>query len=178
MIPFFTGFAVIVWWLAGSNRRTLRGFVFVALGAAFMAMVIAGHYALGVWSEGRIYMEVLQPILYGYGIVVIGMGVYIACLPRRVEHGPSCYACGYDVRLLSSRVCPECGVAIPVSEPKAAASSPDEPHDCAAYQHGERHSQCEQKPERSEPILLDRGDHRRGPCLGALSDQLVHAGEE
>lgn len=116
MIPFFTGYAVIVWWLAGRHRRTLLGFVWVLAGAAFIAMVIYGHYTLGIMTDGRIHAQVLQPILYGYGAMVTGMGLYIACLPRRVEHGPRCHACDYDVRALGSTVCPECGTGIPARD--------------------------------------------------------------
>lgn len=117
LIPFFTGYAVIVWWLAGKYRRSLLGFTWVLVGAAFIAMVIYGHYAMGVVTQGRIHVEVLQPILYGYGAMVTGMGLFIACLPRRVEHGPRCHACDYDMRAISPTVCPECGTQVPVRDP-------------------------------------------------------------
>lgn len=123
MIPFFTGYAVIVWWLAGRYRRSVLGFLWVGAGALFMALVIYGHYALGISTNGRIYAEVLQPILYGYGIVVTGMGLYIACLPRRVEHGPHCHACAYDLRSIPTTICPECGTEIPTRDPRLGTRS-------------------------------------------------------
>ncbi|MEA5557618.1 hypothetical protein [Nodularia spumigena] len=101
MIPFFTGYLVIVWWLACKFRRTWRGFACVGAGALFMGLVIFAHYQLGEWTQGRIYAEVLQPILYAYGALVTGMGLFIASLPRRVEHGPVCHACGYDLAWMS-----------------------------------------------------------------------------
>ena len=121
MIPFFTGYLVIVWWLAARYRRTWKGFAWVGAGAVFMALVIFGHIELGVATNGRIYLPVLQPILYAYGFTVVGMGLYIACLPRRVEAGRYCHACGYDMRGIragaipgvTTRVCPECGMSEP-----------------------------------------------------------------
>lgn len=185
LIPFFTGYAVIVWWLAGRHRRTLLGFVWVGLGAAFMAMVILGHYTLGVVTQGRIYMEVLQPILYGYGLVVTGMGVYIACLPRRVEHGPRCYACGYDVRAIRSTLCPECGTAIPARDVGAGAGvgarvgrlSADEPRGGADEQDRAGHAERERKADDAESIGIDGADHGGRSGLGASGDELVEFGE-
>lgn len=123
MIPFFTGYAVIVWWLAGRFRRTWTGYACVAAGAAFMGLVIFGHYQLGIATQGRIYMEVLQPILYAYGLMVTSMGLFVASLPRRVEHGRRCHACGYDLEWIENGdpgVCPECGTIRPL----AARASP------------------------------------------------------
>lgn len=137
MIPFFTGYLVIVWWLACKFRRTWLGFACVGGGALFMALVIYAHYQLGEWTQGRIYAEVLQPILYGYGALVTGMGLFIASLPRRVEHGPACHVCGYDLAWMSQHQplptqpwdpgvsdplteefgrCPECGTSRPRRE--------------------------------------------------------------
>lgn len=117
LIPFFTGYLVLVWWLAGRYRRTWRGFAWVGAGAGFIAMVIYGHYQLGLATHGRIYMEVLQPILYAYGLTVTMMGLFICCLPRRAEAGRHCHACGYDLRGIDARptgsVCPECGTVRP-----------------------------------------------------------------
>lgn len=179
LIPFFTGYAVIVWWLAGKHRRTLLGFVWVGLGAAFMAMVILGHYTLGLVTQGRIYMEVLQPILYGYGLVVTGMGVYIACLPRRVEHGPRCYACEYDLRAIRATICPECGTAIPAREDGARAGrlSADDPRGGAEKQDSARHAEREGEADDAEAIGIDGADHGGGAGLGASGDELVEFGE-
>lgn len=137
LIPFFTGYLVIVWWLACKFRRTWLGFACVGGGALFMGLVIYAHYQLGEWTQGRIYAEVLQPILYGYGALVTGMGLFIASLPRRVEHGPACHVCGYDLAWMSQHQasptqpwdpaasnplaeefgrCPECGTSRPRRE--------------------------------------------------------------
>lgn len=158
MIPFFTGYAVIVWWLAARYRRTWRAFAWVGAGVAFMVAVILGHLELGAATNGKIYLPVLQPILYAYGFTVTGMGLYIACLPRVPEPGRLCHWCGYDMRGLSApraarRTCPECGR----TEPEGSA--PPRHRDARAdQQHAD--GQPERQPQADLPKrpLVDGAD--------------------
>ena len=128
MIPFFTGYAVIIWWLAAKHRRSWKGFAWVGAGALFMLLVIVGHIELGIITNGQIYVPVLQPILYAYGFTVVAMGLYIACLPRRAEAGRYCHSCGYDLRGIRrlhadgvpARICPECGKPEPRDQSPSA----------------------------------------------------------
>ncbi|GJM19929.1 MAG: hypothetical protein DHS20C14_21420 [Phycisphaeraceae bacterium] len=116
MIPFFVGYALIVWWQACRWRRTLRGFVTVAVGVAGLMLVNWAHIQLGEWSrsidpEGQgFYISVLQAIMYPYTALVGGLGVFIACMPVPERPG-NCARCGYELGGLSRpvRTCPECG---------------------------------------------------------------------
>ena len=107
----FVAYAVLVWYFAVKWRRRPWAFVAVAVGLCGLAVVAFGHWRLSIWSGGRIYLPVLQSLLYPYAALVAVIGVYIGCLPRaRPAH--ECRACRYDLRGLQAHaaaVCPECG---------------------------------------------------------------------
>jgi len=102
-------YAVLVWYGALRWRRNWRGVAVVLLGV--LGVVFTGylHWMLNQWTQGRIYLRVLQVLLYPYGALVAGVGFFIAALPR-VYTGAQCRSCGYDLRGLETdeRVCPEC----------------------------------------------------------------------
>lgn len=168
VIPFFTGYAVIVWWLACRYRRTWRSFAWVGAGAIFMAIVILGHIELGIATKGRIYVPVLQPILYAYGITVTGMGLYIACLPRRSEPGRYCHSCGYDLRGIAlraipgvlTRVCPECGMNEPANTSRAKSSPAQQGQDPAESEHEDGEAEGEPASNETQRSFVDVSDHR------------------
>jgi hypothetical protein len=160
VIPFFTGYVVIVWWLAAKYRRTWRAFAWVGAGAAFMALVIVGHTELGVATNGKIYVPVLQPILYAYGLTVTGMGLYIACLPRRPEPGRLCHWCGYDMLGLDPadaqrRTCPECGR----TEPEGSAPTHNG-HSRANHKHARRQPEGQPQADHPQRALVQGTDRR------------------
>ncbi len=102
-------YAVLVWYGALRWRRNWRGVAAVAIGV--LGVVLTGylHFMLNEWTQGRVYLRVLQVLLYPYGVLVAAVGFFIAALPR-VYSGAQCRSCGYDLRGLESneRVCPEC----------------------------------------------------------------------
>jgi hypothetical protein len=124
----FAAYAVAVWYYAAQGRRRWQGLASVVLGLAGLLLVAYFHYCLNDWTHGRIYLRVLQSLLYPYAALVTGVGLYIACLPRRCpDH--ACVKCQYDLRGLvgEAEVCPECGGVIMdpgVSRAGPARSSP------------------------------------------------------
>lgn len=109
----FVIYAVAVWYAAARWRRTWSGFLWVSAGGLGLVLVALFHYQLNIWTDGRIYLRVMQVLLYPYAILVVGMGLYIACLPRAVVLPPRrCPACRYDLRGLDpdDLRCPECGM--------------------------------------------------------------------
>ena len=87
--------------------------------AGYVNSVLLGffHWRLSIWTNGRIYFRVLQALLYPYSIVVVGIGLYMACLPRAIPR-QWCSTCRYDLSGLENEVdlCPECGEASVVNE--------------------------------------------------------------
>jgi hypothetical protein len=109
---FFVLYAVAIWYMAARWRRQWGSFLAIALGLLGLLLVAHAHYRLSVWSNGRIYLPVLQVLLYPYTVLVVGLGLYIAFLPRRAIPWEHCPGCEYDLRGLDAPVtlCPECGM--------------------------------------------------------------------
>ena len=122
MIPFFTGYAVLVWIAAARYRRRWAGFGWVGAGVVGLVIVALLHIQLNVWTHGQIYLPVLQSILYPYTVVVGVMGLYLACLPRRVPEA-HCVICLYDLRGLAheAQLCPECATPLKTLTPARPA---------------------------------------------------------
>jgi hypothetical protein len=109
VIPLFVGYALLVWFFAARHRRQVLGFVCVLSGTLALAAVGLAHYEIGRRIPG-LYMQNMQVILYPYTLLVLVIGVYIACMPRPRLLG-ACGGCGYSLAGLApdSLVCPECG---------------------------------------------------------------------
>lgn len=130
---FFAVYAVIIWYAAARFRRRWEAFAWVAAGAIGLILVALFHWRLSVWTGGRIYLRVLQALLYPYTVLVVVGGLYIACLPRP-RSKVHCRVCQYDLAGLEEPVCPECGAPDPgvilessaISRP-AAAPAPATP---------------------------------------------------
>lgn len=109
----FVVYGVLVWWLAYRLRGSWRALVPPALGVLGVVLVAWFHLWLNEWSGGKIYLRVLQVILYPYGVLVGAVGFFIALIP--VHHvgrrDGRCHVCGYDLRGRGPGqvVCPECG---------------------------------------------------------------------
>ncbi len=118
MIPIFVGYALLVWWPACVWRRRPWGFLVVFVGSVVVFGAILLHSYVGAVLKQRgidIYTPVLQHLLWPYMLMVGGVGLFIAVLPRRYAEG-RCHACGYDLAgaAADDRCCPECGKEIPV----------------------------------------------------------------
>jgi len=115
---FFVGYALAVWFLAAKWRRMPMSFVVVAAGLLGLMALNVLHGKLNDWTQGTIYLPVLRSIMYPYTGLVAVVGLYIACLPRRVDAG--CLRCGYDLFGLAKAGqpcrCPECGTEQTLAE--------------------------------------------------------------
>ncbi|MEM7622523.1 MAG: hypothetical protein AAF235_04905 [Planctomycetota bacterium] len=107
----FVGYALLVWYFAARYRRTIVAHAANAVGLIGLLGVNTLHTKLNDWTQGDIYLPVLQSLMYPYTAFVAGVGLYIACLPRRSAIG--CSFCGYDLHGLAKPgapvICPECG---------------------------------------------------------------------
>lgn len=111
---FFVAYAFLIWYWCVRWRRRWPAFASVAAGACGVALVGFFHYRLNVWTGGKIFLPVLQSILYPYGVMVVAVGMYISCLPARRPE-VHCRRCHYDLEGLhedeiDSPRCPECGL--------------------------------------------------------------------
>lgn len=123
----FAFYAVAVWYAAAKWRRQWAAFGWVAAGALGLVMVGYFHWKLNIWTNGRIYFRVLQTLLYPYSVLVVGMGLYLACLPRPLK-SLHCEACRYDLKGLEGEaaLCPECGTTHPrLNRGPTAAPDPE-----------------------------------------------------
>lgn len=105
----FVVYAVLVWWAAYHWRRRWRGYgasVAGVMGLVFLAFL---HWKLSEWTHGRIYLPVLQVLLYPYTLLVGAGGVFMASMPKMLPF--RCASCGYDLEGLEGEIaaCPECG---------------------------------------------------------------------
>lgn len=114
----FTIYIAIVWYYAALWRRRRRGFVLV--GAAFGGLVLLAiaHLKLRDWTDGAVYLPLLQGLLYPYAVLVLVSGLAIASLPARREVR-RCRACAYELTGLGEArlTCPECGCVDAVLRP-------------------------------------------------------------
>jgi hypothetical protein len=112
VVPIFVGYAMIVWYLTAKHRRRVFGALAVATGLLGLVALNWLHIMLGRWTEGEIYVPVLQTVTYPYTALVVAVGVFIWAIPNRV--GEACHACSYDLDGLDPAggvlVCPECGM--------------------------------------------------------------------
>ncbi len=109
MIPFFVGYALLVWIPAARFRRQWLSFAIVLLGALGLIGISLAHYQLRELRPSW-FIQGMQVLLYPYSVLVTAVGFFIAVLPRTFEGG--CPSCGYSLTGLpiSRRLCPECGV--------------------------------------------------------------------
>ncbi|HYE03124.1 MAG TPA: hypothetical protein VD963_07800 [Phycisphaerales bacterium] len=111
----FVVYAVAVWFAACRGRRRWEGFAAVAVGLGGCVAVGYLHYQLNIWTEGRIFLRVLQVLLVPYAILVTLGGLFLAALPRRSTQLVPCRACQYELAGLCGP-CPECGARGPVAD--------------------------------------------------------------
>lgn len=153
----FPVYAMFVWYLCWRFRRRWEGFAAVLLGGAGVVGTGLLHVKIRDWTGGAIDIENAQILLYTYGVLVLGMGVFFVVMPtsfrnRRAERG-QCVACGYDVRALGAGDrCPECGREL---------SKPAERFDVAGAQRAKwskpaRAVAAPASSARSSALLLDR----------------------
>jgi hypothetical protein len=119
----FVGYALAVWVLAARWRRSAPAFLVVAVGVAGLMLLNWLHYKLNDWTEGDIYLPVLQSIMYPYTGLVAAVGLFIAFIPSRESY--ECHECGYDLRgrVEGNTICPECGFDSAVRTPRSSRRS-------------------------------------------------------
>lgn len=106
----FVIYAALFWWLSVKHRRTWTGFLWAIGGFLGLCLVGYIHYRMDVWTNHRIYLPVLQTILYPYAALVLIVSLFLASLPPKFR-GIACRQCGYDLTGLEVACprCPECG---------------------------------------------------------------------
>ena len=111
MVPFFVGYALIVWYFVSVNRRRVLGAIAVLLGLIGLLALNYLHIKLGHWTNGEIYVPVMQSITYPYTVLVVAVGAFIWSIPR--DRGDLCTRCRYSLEGLepggAMLICPECG---------------------------------------------------------------------
>jgi hypothetical protein len=174
---FFPVYAVICWVLACRFRRTWRGVGVVALGVLGLVALGWVHWRLSVITHGRVYLPIMQLLLYPYTALVAMGGVFMVSMPRRPGRG-ECRACGYRLAGLEAGeagiVCPECGVGGAVRALAGVGPSAED----RAVQHAQaedhqRDAREEHDPEEHDRAVFERLHERRALCRGAAGDQLV-----
>lgn len=105
----FVIYIVLVWYLAYRYRRRWVGFGVVAGGFAGLVFLGYLHWMMSEWTHGRIYLPVLQVLLYPYTLLVGAGGVFMVSMPKMLPF--RCASCGYDLEGLEGALtnCPECG---------------------------------------------------------------------
>jgi len=165
---FFPVYGVICWLLALRFRRSWKGLGVVALGVLGLVVIAWIHWRLSIITHGRVYLPILQLLLYPYTALVGLGGLFMVALPRRPGFG-QCRACGYGLAGLEAGatgiVCPECGSDGVSPEHGAVQHAKPEDHD--------RHARDERDADRDHLLVLDRLHHRRALTRGAAGDQLV-----
>lgn len=100
-------YAILTWYAAMRWRRRWPAFACVGVSTFLLVLTIN---LLRAFGEGvrREYGHALV-LLVPYTVVVAGIGLYIACLPRRLT-STQCRGCGYDLAGLDpvGLNCPEC----------------------------------------------------------------------
>jgi hypothetical protein len=106
----FLAFAAIVWAGIYIHRRTWWALVWWLCAVATLITVAMFHSWLNVFFRGTIYMPVMRTVLYPYAVLVVGLGLILALMPKRYPGRP-CPKCKYDVTGLAEEgrfSCPEC----------------------------------------------------------------------
>jgi len=111
LVPLFVGYALLTWYLAARYRRRLPGGIAVLGGLIGLVLLNWLHIKLGQWTDGEIFVPVLQTITYPYSVLVVVVGVFIFCIPREIPN--RCVRCRYSLDGLTTirgmLICPECG---------------------------------------------------------------------
>lgn len=152
MIPFFVGYALLVWYFVAKHRREWLGIGWVAVGVAGLLGLNYLHYKIGRWSAAQsqdgqgIMLPVLQTIMYPYTALVGLVGLFIVAMPKTYRAG--CVRCGYDLSGLEEPNCPECGE---MREPVYRRSGTDRPSLRGSDLPKQRRSAEQQPGDHAEP---------------------------
>ncbi len=125
---FFAVYAALVWFAAARWRRQWQSFAWLLVGVLGLIVTAWLHLLLNEWTGGRIFLPVLQALLYPYAAFVATIGLYIACMPR-ARTANACASCEYDLSGLEHEglVCPECGIPAVSPAPRARPRRPAAP---------------------------------------------------
>jgi hypothetical protein len=160
MIPFFVGYAMLVWIPVARYRREWQAFLIVLLGFLGLVGISIAHYQLGRLTPSW-YIQGMQALLYPYTIMVGAVGLFIALLPRTFEG--CCPGCGYSLIGLpiSKRRCPECGTDLrPDACPSCAADLRAVPRSEPCCPECGFHFRARRRFDRHRPSGLERQDLR------------------
>ena len=106
----FPIYAIAIWLAIAALRRSWIGLA-VALVSALPVLVLS-HLCIQYipLRAGEPRPVWLYLVAASYAVVVVGIGMGIA-LAGRGRLPTDCHECGYDLRGVEARICPECGTA-------------------------------------------------------------------
>jgi hypothetical protein len=118
LLIIFALYAMGIFVMAAVWRRTIRGYIVVAVGAA-VVLALMELYKRFLGAPGEWLGGVTLLLWAEFGAIVF-VGTFIVLLPRTNRSGFECVYCGYDLRgladqqpgvtRLSDVTCPECGM--------------------------------------------------------------------
>jgi hypothetical protein len=100
-------YALALWWLVVTFRRTWKGVAIAVGGCALVLPLVDPLVYLIWWMMGEKPTWVF-PFLYAYSGVLFLVCVFLGSLPRTRADRP-CPGCGYDLTGVTGGACPECG---------------------------------------------------------------------
>jgi len=111
-----------VWWIMRSRTAMIGTLALSATGAALESIVIAAPTAIG----GDIAIAIPW-FMWAWNPLLFALLLYVAVRARlRAWPEYACQTCGYDLRGITGKVCPECGAGVH-TEPIAAALTGADP---------------------------------------------------
>jgi hypothetical protein len=83
----------------------------IGMAVLLWSLVVAAIAVTEAWGRGA----VLAGAVFLEGVAALAVAMHLATAAERLERPlpPPCAGCGYDLRLLVSRRCPECGRPVP-----------------------------------------------------------------
>lgn len=161
LLILFALYAMGIFVMAAIWRRTIRGYIVVAGGAAAVLVLMALYKRfLGSPGEG---MGGVTLLLWAEFAAIVFVGTFIVLLPRTNRSAFECVYCGYDLRgladqqpgvsRLSDVKCPECGMQqaparhVPrfVAGPGVSAAGQSPRGAAQQYQHGQTSDEAPRK---------------------------------
>lgn len=107
----FPFFAVMIWFLAAHFRRRWQSFFAVAVGTALLCLIEFLLWRAQFKYERWIVPQQVIWLLIPFTVLVLAIGLFIACLPKAPPTDHHCPKCFYDLAGLDplNLSCPECG---------------------------------------------------------------------
>jgi DNA-directed RNA polymerase subunit RPC12/RpoP len=101
-------FPIFIWFLCYRFRRSAIG-ITIPFAAGALVMILSPLLKAFLLRSA----EPLLPLIYAEAVLITGVGLWLATMPRKKDRDRSCRHCEYDLTGLDINVegarCPECG---------------------------------------------------------------------